>query len=383
MLSDSEANHRALAGSCEHGAGRRLGALLGLAVLALPSPTRAQEHELSATVEAVIEIEQARGSEVCPDKEAVFRSIRRLFPEREIRQSGEASSSAATARVSIRPLPPGHEAVLTLLPPRHGQRVIREHDEACRGLADALALAFVMLVAPPDREAPPRVTGEPSQPDVPAAASPAAPDVPARKPAEPPKSAPEPEGRAPAPSRAPSYRAGLGASVVGGLGLLSRPALGAAGEVELFQQRGFGLSVQGLRLWSVPAEAEGGSVTLTLWGLLIAPCYRLRLNSNAGVDACLRLGIGSQRATVEGFLSPESGSYPWLVLVPQLGYRQGLPALSEQLSGFVRLGLAGQLRPQSFSVRLADGSGETVEIASAPKFGVMAELGLIFGTRLF
>jgi hypothetical protein len=330
----------------------------------------------------VIEIEQAPGSEVCPDKEAVFRSIRRLFPEREFRQSGEGSSSAATARVSIRPLLPGHEAVLTLLPPRRGQRVIVEHDEACRGLADALALAFVMLVAPPDPQGEPEFTGDGTRPGAGAPASPAASAVPAPRPAEPERSARIPE-RVPSAAAARAYRAGIGASLVGGVGVLSEPALGAAGEIELFHRRGFGLSLQGLRLWSAPAEAEGGSVTLTLWALLAAPCYRLRLNAKGHLDACLRFGVGSQQAKVEGFLSPESGSYPWLVLMPQLGYRQGLPGLSERLSGFVRIGLVGQLRPQSFSVSLADGSGENVEIASAPRLGVMADIGLIFGTRLF
>jgi hypothetical protein len=165
--------------------------------------------------------------------------------------------------------------------------------------------------------------------------------------------------------------------------VLSEPSLGAAGEIELFHQRGFGLSVQGLRLWSGAAEAEGGSVALTLWAVLVAPCYRLRVGAAAALDACLRIGMGSQQAEVKGFLSPQSDSYPWLVLVPQLSYRQGLFGLGERLSGFVRVGLVGQLRPQSFSVGLADGSGQNVQIAGAPRFGVMADIGLIFGTRLF
>jgi hypothetical protein len=48
------------------------------------------------------------------------------------------------------------------------------------------------------------------------------------------------------------------------------------------------------------------------------------------------------------------------VLVPQLGYRHGLPGLGKLLSGFVGVGLVGQLRPQMFSLRLADGSGQNV-----------------------
>jgi len=352
--------------------------------LAAPQSAWAQPRDVAPPVEAVIEIEQAPGSEACPDKEAVFRSIKRLFPEREFRQNSAAGSSTATARVTIRPLRPGHEAVLTLLPPRHGERVIREQDEDCRGLADALALAFVMLVAPPDSQPESDRAGSASKSDVPLAAkspeaSAAAPPSP--EPQQKSERAPETASASGRPAR--SYRAGIGASLIGGLGVLSEPSLGVGGEVELFHRSGWGLSLQGIRLWSQPAEAEGGSVTLTLWALLAAPCYRIRLAAASHLDACLRFGTGSQHAKVEGFQSPQPATVPWQVLVPQLSYRQSFAGLGDLLSGFARIGFVGQLRPQSFSVRLADGSGQNAPIASAPKFGVMAELGLMFGTGLF
>ena len=365
-----------------HWAGPCFGALLALALLASAN-ARAQSSVGNPPLEAVIEIEQAPGSEACPDKEAVFRSIKHLFPDREFRQGSDASESTAHARVTIRPLRPGHEAVLTLLPPHRGERVIQERDQDCRGLADALALAFVMLVAPPNAPAESASAGELSTPQAAAAAaSPNASEAAAPKPVETQKSARAPEReREPArPPGARSFRAGIGASLVGGLNLLSEPALGGAGEIEIFHRRGWGLSVQGLRLWSLPAEGEGGSVTLTLWGLLLGPCYRQPLSARAQLDACLRFGIGSQHASAQGFLAADSGNFPWQVLVPSISYRQGL---SELLAGFVRVGFVGQLRPQSFSVRRADGSGEKVEIASAPTFGVMTEIGLMFGTGLF
>lgn len=364
--------HRRRAGHC-------FGASLGFALLA--ASLHAQPNPDAAPVEAIIEIEQAPGSQVCPDKEAVFRSIQRLFPEREFRQGSSTSGSTARARVTIRPLPPGHEAVLTLLPPRHGERVIREEDENCRGLADALALAFVMLVAPPRSSA-----ESPSADAAPENDAATAPPTPPAAP-EPKPTAPE---NAPIPARVPetrpatrAFRAGFGASVAGGLGVLSEPALGAAGELELFHERGFGLSVQGLRLWALPAEAEGGSVTLTLWGALFGPCYRQRFASTSRLDACLRFGIGSQHAKVEGFQSSQPGNFPWQVLVPSLSYRHGMPGLGELLSGFVRVGFVAQLNPQSFSVRPEDGSGQNATIASAPRFGVMTDIGLMFGVGPF
>jgi hypothetical protein len=368
---DSRAVRRCWAGHC-------FAAFSGLALFT-PASAEAQTVANDGPVEAVIELERAPGSQACPDKEAIFRSIQRLFPEREFHQGKSRSDSTARARVTIRPLSPGHEAVLTLLPPRRGERVIREEDEDCRGLADALALAFVMLVAPPDSSAETSPPGATS-PDAPPA-SPPTPAAPITKSAQPENTA-VPE-RVPETRRATRpFRAGFGASLVGGLGVLSEPALGAGGEVELFHERGFGLSLQGLRLWSLPAEAQGGSVKLTLWGLLLAPCYRMRLGGTGRLDACLRLGLGSQHASVEGFQAAESGSFPWTVLVPAVGYRHGLPGLGELLSGFIRVGFVAQLRPQSFSLRRED-TGENVPVASAPTFGVMTDVGLVFGTGPF
>lgn len=343
----------------------------------------AQTGAASQPVEAVLELERAAGSQACPDKEAVFRSIERLFPEREVRQGSAASPSAVRARVTIRPLSPGHEAVLTLLPPRRGERVIREQDEDCRGLADALALTFVLLVMPPDTretETASETAGQAAKPIAAGALTPEASITTPDKAAEPPKNVRATESAGPA---AHSYEGGIGASIVGGVGVLSEPALGAGGELELFHRSGWGLSLQGLRLWSRSAETEDGSVTLSLWGLLISPCYRQRLGKASRLDTCLRFGIGSQYAEVKGFQQPQSGSFPWQVLAPSIAYRHAFPGTGKRLSGFARLGFVGQLQPQSFSVGSADGSGETVQIASAPKFGVMMDLGLIFGSALF
>jgi len=357
-------------------AGHGFAALSALVLLA-PARSSAQANPRAEPVQAVIEIERDPESRACPDREAVYRSIQRLFPEREFHQGAEAGS-AARARVTIRPRSPGHEAVLTLLPPRHGERVIREEDEDCRGLADALALAFVMLVAPAEASAEPTSANAPSSPEVKAAT---ALPAPAAKPEAPENTAvPErlPETR---PTTRP-FRAGFGASLVGGLGVLSKPSMGAGGEVELFHEQGFGLSLQGVRLWALPADAQGGSVTLSLWGLLLAPCYRQRLRGSGRFDACLRFGLGSQHANVTGFEAAESGNYPWQVLVPSIGYRHGLLGGGELLSAFVRVGFVAQLRAQSFSLRRED-SGENVPIIGAPTFGAMADVGLVFGTGPF
>jgi hypothetical protein len=359
--------------------------LFGSTSLGASEPGSSAAPRDAEPLDAVIEIERAAGSEACPNSESVFRAIERLFPERAFRPSTGATVSAATAHVAIRPLSPGYEAVLTVLRPRRGERVILEKDEDCRGLADALALAFVMLVEP-DAKAAPAASAAPA----PASAS-AAPPQPIRPRAEARKAAgaerlrnderaAEPARRARESDvvRSPRWRslhADLEAAAVGGIGLLSEPALGAVGGLELLEGSGLGISLQGIRLWSGPAEAQGGSVTLTLWGLLLGPCFRGRLSKISSVEAGLLLGIGSQFAKVKGFAEPRPGSFPWMVLAPTLGYRLTLAAAAR---AFARIGPVIQLRPQSFSVRL-EATGENSQIAAAPNVGVMAELGVAFG----
>lgn len=354
-----------------HGLGVLIGAALSFATTASGAETKAHaphaRHD-GQPLHARIEIERAAGAEACPDSAEVFRAMARLFPERAFREASVATESVASAHISIRPLPPGYEAVVSVIEPRRGERVILEKAADCRGLADALALAFVMLVEPPTSEAAAR-----GETDTPTATPPA--------PAPPAAASPRRDtAAAPTPSRERSFQADLGASAVAGVGLLSEPSLGAAGGLDVFHTSGWGASLQGMRLSSPPSRAEGGSVTLTLWGVSLGPCYRGRLSPRSSLDGCVRFGAGSQHAEVERFRQPKSGSFPWLVVVPALAYRQ---LLVEPLSGFVRVGPVVQLLPQSFSVRVPEAEGGLVNVAAAPNVGVMAELGLAFGGRIF
>ncbi len=351
---------------------------------AAPANVSPARSDVAAPLDAVIEIERAPGSEVCPDAESVFRAIARLFPERVIRESTNPAQAAASAHVVIRPTSLGYEAIVTVERPRRGERAILEKDENCRGLADALALAFVLLVEPPEsKTATESATAGATPAAATAASTPPAPTSTAASTEVPPKnSAPEPEPRA-TPARATTsqrnFRADLGASAAGGFGLLHQPALGFAAGIELAHTSGFEGSVEVLRLWSPAVHAEGGSVTLTLWSALFGPGYRFQLNKSSSLNAWLLLGAGTQHAETRDFLQPKSGSFSWLVLMPALGYR--LHA-SELVSGFARVGPAFQLLPQSFSVAKADGTG-TTNVATAPKVGVMVELGIAFGSKIF
>jgi len=156
-------------------AGHGLRASLAVALLTAAQPSFAQPQapasetapaprSLAEPVDAAIDIERAPGAEACPDADAVFSALRRLFPERAFHQSAQPSGSGTSAHVAIRPLSPGYEAALSVLGPRRGERVILEKDADCRGLADALALAFMLLVEPPDAKGAPETSGAAATP---------------------------------------------------------------------------------------------------------------------------------------------------------------------------------------------------------------------------
>jgi len=335
----------------------------------------------------LLEIERAEGSWSCPDTDAVFRAIAKLFPERALRRSTDPSDVVASARVQIRPVSVGHEALVAVTHPKRGERVILDRDFDCRGLADALAVALVLLVEPPEAPRNPDASRELAPPsEVPSAELPTAT-------APKPKSALEPEvateralskGSPTIPKASSPRKKSLGAeartAVVGGVGVLSKPALGAGVGLDLFHQSGWGLTLHGLRLWSSPAESQGGSVTLTLWAAALGPCYRYRIGSNFSLDTCVRFAVGVQHSAVDGFVEPASGNHPFMTVGPVLRVQQNFGRV---LGGFVSLGGFGQLRPQSFSVKSGDATPQTIEIAAAPRVGLMAELGLLVQSGAF
>lgn len=322
-----------------------------------------------------LQVERAAGSEACPQTEDVFAAIARLFPERDIRQSDDAARSDASAHIEIRPTSEGHVAIVNVTLPRPGQRVILANDAACTGLGDALAVALTGLVDPAADEADSAPGRKPLTAPCPSTAPPRDETKSLRETLV--ASPPESDRRTQAP---PPFRVEAEGAAVGGLGLLSEPAWGAAFGFDVVHTRGFGFTLQGLRLWSPAREAEGGRITLTLWAALAGASYRVRLGPSSSIDAGLSLGAGRQYAEVQGFSAPRSGGYPWMVLAPLLRYHR---RVAELLDATVALGGTGQLQRQSYSVSLNDGTDARAEVAPAPTLGVIAELGLTFGSSVF
>lgn len=362
--------------------GRRVKWCTGAAVAAALASTRLAVAEQAPPLEtdpvaarapigSRLEVERGVGTEKCPDAAAVFRALARLFPERTFRESADGASVTASARVVIRALPSGFEAVLSMRLPHPGERVILEKDQSCAGLADALALAFMLLVEPPAGKAHSASSDDFAAP-VPAS-TPVKP-VPALRPQT--NASRRASADTLAPRAVPSFKGKVATAGLAGFGLLTNPAAGLAIGVELFHASGWGAALGGVRLWSPAVDAEGGSVRLSVWAVLGGPCYERALGGVSSLDVCVRFGAGSQYAQVGGFAPSHSGSFPWVIVVPTLGYRL---AAARALTGLLRVGPVAQLRPQSFSAESGAGSGQTVQIARAPNVGVMAELGLLIG----
>jgi hypothetical protein len=135
-----------------------------------------------------------------------------------------------------------------------------------------------------------------------------------------------------------------------------------------------------MRLWSGPATDQGGSVTLTLWACSFGPYYRARIGRRSSVEGGVLFGAGAQAAEVRGFAPvPHPRTFPWMVLLPTLGYRL---SLGKTASAFAGLGPVIQLRPQSFSVGV-DGSARTAPVAKAPSVGLLVALGVALGGDIF
>jgi hypothetical protein len=342
-------------------------AAAALLSVVLESP-RAQAERVATW----LEVRRARGSEACPDVDRVFRAISRLFPEQPIRRCLDATEASASATVRIRPTSVGHEALVRVTRPREGERVILDREVECDGLADALAVALVMLIepaqiAPPNEltELPVAPRDEPSQPE----ASAAPPPNKDRDAASLPLQLDDSPSNAPAAHGSHTRRhwlAGARAMAAFGAGLTSEPSAGAGVGFALSSESGLGLALEGHRLLSLPAKQPPGRVELDLWALLGGPCYRQNLASKAHLDSCLAFGVGSQHAESKGYLHDDSKRRPWMVIGPRLdlGVR-----LYGWLGGFASLSALGHLKPQSFSV---EGVGV---VAKAPTVGTLLTLG--------
>lgn len=151
-----------------------------------------------------------------------------------------------------------------------------------------------------------------------------------------------------------------------GAKLLGTPSAGLGIGVTGLHHSGFGIAIEGVRLWALPAERAPGSVELDLWAIMAGPCYRQGLAPTLTLDGCLDFGGGVQRAAGRGYLETDTKHRPWIVLGPRfdLGLR-----FHRNLSGLIGLSVLTHLSRQQFTV-------DSDVVVTAPLVGASLRLGL-------
>jgi hypothetical protein len=327
--------------------GRALRALAALlSVLATGGEARA-----SAPHPVIIGLAREPESRVCPDASGVLAAARRLFPRVELVDPKGTDDATIGVSIVVRPSPPGHVATLTVSGARFGERTLVDRDPDCGGLADAIAVALVLIVDPGAAEG----VGAASR----TAAGPGGARAPERR--EPPR--PRQPSRADAVTLA--LRADAGA--LGSAGVLANPAVGAFAGADLALSWGLGFRARALRMLAAPTRVNPGTITVDLWAALLGPCWRFRRTPGFTIDPCLDLGVGRQTGEGRDFLRwSRPATRPFWSLGPSVTVTRSLLwGLYVALTG----GLSANLWRQKY---LVDGRSENEQ----PALGVSVGLGL-------
>ena len=308
--------------------------LTGLAVLAL---TAGAAPAFAAGGGVRLEVTRAPGSAVCPNAGGIVYTAAKLFPDTPLRLARADDDSAPRIEISVQPVEGGHSAVLRSA---GGERTIVDWDLQCRGLGEALAVALVVLVAPPSASAAPEpVALEPEQP--------------------------EPADVANAEER--PWRLGVEAGGLGGVGLLGEPVFGAAVGASVWSKVGLGVRVRGARALALSENVAPGEVEADLWALFGAACYRFSPLERLALAPCAELGWGAQHAAASGLTaSSGSASRRWLVAGPSFGLAL---ALVGPLAFAAGAGMTVRLHDQSYFV-------DDQSVQHQPLVGGYALLGL-------
>jgi len=272
--------------------------VLAAIVLAAPGVRAESEHAVD------LALERAPGSEACPGPESILGAVHVLFPEVVLRTPNPTDSEVLAVSVAIHPLADGHEALLRVSGQRSGERTLVDHDAGCRGLADAIAVALVLMVDPDARPA-----QQPPAPEPPAATSYTAP----RREADP-----------------VPVRLGAEGGALGSGGLLGNLAYGGFLGATITAWNGPTLRIRGLRQIAVPSSVElpatptttggSGEVAVALWAVAVAACYRLTRGQAVALSPCLEFTAGSQHGEGHDFPVGNNDYYrPFLALGPSLG----------------------------------------------------------------
>ncbi len=332
----------------------------GIAVALLP-PARAAAQ--LATVG--ITVDRDAGAEVCPDRIAVEKELHTLFPEMAPRFTLDPADAALRAVIAIRRTSAGYEAIVQFSGMRSGQRQLLDHSDDCGGLAKALSVAVVLMA-----EAAPEPASLEPQPALPPAGQQKPPStvMPARRAEEQSVSVPSDRADNRGDTRALVEPAPLEVGALAGVGMFRTPGYGGYLGAGLVVARRFEVRLRGLAMTS-HSESGGGAVDVSLYGGLLAGCWRVQAAQWLWFTPCVEAGLGRQRGVADGYDQNWSVSSPWRAA------GVGLGAEVEPLQWFrlmLGAGLLAAVHRQTFSVL------EVGPVQKQPPAGLYAWLGAGF-----
>ncbi|HEY5957076.1 MAG TPA: hypothetical protein VIV60_11005, partial [Polyangiaceae bacterium] len=250
----------------------------------------------------------------------------------------------------------------------------------CRGLSDAIAVAVAILIEPESEpKSEPAVATNVATSVGDRASTPTEPSATTRKT----KAAPPAttlDGGSASSTREPlplapdgRWYAYLFGGAMGTVWAPSQPAAGATLGVELSHRSGFGVSLNGLASWAMPAKKGDGRVTVRVLGGMTGLCWRRLLFAHTDYQICLDVGVGSMRAEARDYavVYVATSHVPWVVVGPRFAVVQ---RLTPRTQAYFALGALANLRREQFVVE-----GNTGKVADAQPVGLLSELGIGFG----
>jgi hypothetical protein len=302
---------------------------------------------------ASLVVTRAEGAEDCPDTTALAARAATIANADVIDATPDAGHATWIQVEFVRVLS-GYRAVISARGARKGTRAIDDVGPSCGNVADAVAIALVMLTDPdvdralPQAEAaaPPPLRPQPSLPT----------PVPTRI-------------TAPAPPASPSVAVGAGASGGAAIAVLEHAVPLVEGDAHLRLGELLMFGAGGGYVFEDRTAETTGSVDLDLVYGYARACVFAIESAHHRLALCADPMVGSLRGSGDDYKATSSRRLPWIAAAASAELH-GL--LSPSLLWSARLRLLAPLVRQGFSVAVGDARNPAFEV---PALGGMLLLG--------
>jgi hypothetical protein len=301
---------------------------------------------------ASLVVTRAEGAEDCPDTTALAARATTIA-NNEVVDSTPDAGHATWIQVEFVRVLSGYRAVISARGARKGTRAIDDVGPGCGNVADAVAIALVMLTDPDLDRAPPRAA-EPAPPLRPQPSLPIAVPAPVT-----------------AAAAAPSHAVTIGAGASGGAAIAvlehAVPLVEGGAHLRLGELLMFGAG--GGYVFEDRTAETTGSVDLDLVYGYARACVRAFESTHHRFALCADPMVGSLRGSGDDYQVISSRRLPWIAAAASAELH-GL--LSTSLLWSARLRVLAPLIRQGFSVTVG---GERTDVFDVPGLGSMLLLG--------